>query len=130
MTPEGRKLDQFLSRSIKQFKRYPMAGGKFFALVDEMAASEERLDALAEPLLEKMHTSEKLAATAVEAKHAKLDAAIDYIKRLDGTVEKLGEDGNGGPKLPKAGADPEAKSGESTASPPPLPTSSDTQKQP
>lgn len=125
MTPEGRKLDQHLARSINEFKRHPMAGGKFFALIDEMAASENRLDALAEPLLEKMAASEKLAGQAVEAKHAKLDAAIDYIKRMDGVAEKLGEDGNGGPKLP---AGSEAETEASTASPPPLATGSTEQK--
>lgn len=102
-----------------------MAGGKFFALIDEMAASEDRLDKLAEPLLEKMHNSEKLAARAVETKHAKLDAALDYIKRMDDVTEKLGEGDNGGPKLP---TDEDEKSADSTASPPPLP--SDSQKQP
>lgn len=102
-----------------------MAGGKFFALIDEMAASEDRLDKLAEPLLEKMHNSEKLAARAVETKHAKLDAALDYIKRMDEVSEKLGEGDNGGPKLPK---DTDEESVDSTVSPPPLP--SDSQKQP
>ena len=76
-----------------------MAGGKFFALIDELKASEQRLDALAEPLLEKIAESEKLAARAVDSKIAKIDAAIDYIKRMDevsGTLE-----GNGGLKLPE-----------------------------
>jgi hypothetical protein len=82
-----------------QQKGGSMAGGKFFALIDEMAASEQRLDALAEPLLEKMAESEKLAARAVESKSAKIDAAIDYIKRMDEVSESLGD--NGGPKLPE-----------------------------
>lgn len=76
-----------------------MAGGKFFALIDEMTASEARLDKMAQPLLEKMAKSELLAARAVEAKHAKYDAAIDYIKRMDGVTEQLGDGDNGGPKL-------------------------------
>lgn len=105
-----------------------MAGGKFFALIDEMAASEDRLDKLAEPLLEKMHNSEKLAARAVETKHAKLDAALDYIKRMDDVSEKLGEGDNGGPKLPKDTEEEAEKSTDSTASPPRLP--SDSPKQP
>lgn len=100
MTPDGRKLDQHLSRSIKQFKEYPMAGGKFFALIDELAASEQRLDKLAEPLLQKLAATEGAAAVAVDAKHAQLDAAADYIKRMSGVTERLGEAGNGGPILP------------------------------
>jgi hypothetical protein len=76
-----------------------MAGGKFFALVDEMKASEDRLDRLAEPLFQKLADSEKMAARAVDAKHAKLDAAMDYIKRMDDVTEKLEEGDNGGPKV-------------------------------
>jgi hypothetical protein len=104
VTPAGRKLDQHLNRSIKQFKGYPMAGGKFFALIDELKASEERLDALAEPLLEKLAHTEAAAKVAVEAKHATIDAAADYIKRMSGITEKLGEGSNGGPTLPGASA--------------------------
>ena len=109
MTPEGRKLDQALSRSIKQFKRYPMAGGKFFALIDEIKASEERLDALAEPLLEKLVTTEAAAKRAVEAKHATIDAAADYIRRMSAATDELakeGEGGNGGPTLLAGSAEP------------------------
>lgn len=101
MTPAGRKLDQFLSRSVKALKVHPMAGGKFFALIDEMKASEQRLDALAEPLLEKMATAEKEAAVAVESRHATLDAARDYIRRMQHTSDALGDGGNGGPSLPE-----------------------------
>lgn len=113
---------QIVARAIVdarlQQKGEQMAGGKFFALIDEMAASEERLDALAEPLLEKMANSEKMATKAVESKHAKLDAAMDYIKRMDAVSETLWDGGNGGPKLPKS---EEEKPADSTASPPSLP---------
>lgn len=79
-----------------------MAGGKFFALIDEIRASEDRLDKLAEPLLEKLATTEAAAARAVEAKHATIDAANDYIKRMGAVASELGEGGNGGPSLPGA----------------------------
>jgi hypothetical protein len=86
----------------------PMAGGKFFALIDELKASEERLDALAEPLLKKLALTENAAVIAVEAKHATIDAAADYIKRMNGVTEKLaeGKQTNGGPTLPIGSAMP------------------------
>lgn len=85
-----------------------MAGGKFFALIDEIKASEERLDALAEPLLEKLATTEAAAKRAVEAKHATIDAAADYIKRMSAATSELseGEGGNGGPTLQAGSAEP------------------------
>lgn len=116
MTPAGRKLDRHLYRSIAEFKRYDMAGGKFFALIDESKASEERLDRLAEPLLEKMAAAEKLAGQAVETKHAKLDAVIDYIKRMDAVSTELGEGGNGGPTVKDSGELLKSSSAETEAS--------------
>lgn len=76
----------------------PKAGGKFFALIDEIAASERRLDAAAEPLLAEMAETERLATQAVEARRAQNKAAQDYILRMRGAAEELSGD-NGGPPL-------------------------------
>ena len=76
----------------------PKAGGKFFALVDEIAASERRLDAVAEPLLAEMAETERLATQAVEARRAQNKAAQDYIKKMRSATDEL-SDGNGGPPL-------------------------------
>lgn len=85
-----------------------MAGGKFFALIDELDASEQRLDALAEPLLAKLVDTEKRASAAVEGRLAKLEAAQDYIKRMTGVVERLEDKkaDNGGPTLGASAGSP------------------------
>lgn len=79
-----------------------MAGGEFFALIDEMDGSEHRLDALAKPVLEKLALLEGRATIAIQGKHAKLDAAIDYVDRMETTTKKLEEGAkatNGGPTV-------------------------------
>lgn len=86
-----------------------MAGGEFFALIDEMDGSERRLDALAKPVLEKLALLEKRATTAIEGKQAKLDAAIDYVARMDSATQKLEQNGkpnNGGPIVPGSEVSP------------------------
>jgi hypothetical protein len=74
------------------------SGGIFFSLIDEIEASERRLDEAAAPLLQKMQETEALAKGAVETRLDRLDAAQDYIKRIQDVTEKLTE-GNGGPSL-------------------------------
>lgn len=94
----------------------PKAGGLFFALVDELAASERRLDAIAAPLLEEVRQTEAMAAMAVDARRAKLAAARDYIDRIRGETVKLEEEGaatNGGPTV----ADGAAPSSDAAPSP-------------
>ena len=83
-----------------------MAGGKFFALIDEIKASEERLDKLAEPLLAKLVTTEAAAKRAVEAKSATIDAAADYIRRMEMATTELGDGSNQGPTLEDASSAP------------------------
>lgn len=92
---------------VAKEKEQPMAGGKFFALIDEIAQSEERLDKLAEPLLNRLPQLEERAKRAIEGKHAKLDAAADYLERLEGKIEQM-ED-NGGPPLSDGSSAPSAK---------------------
>ena len=79
-----------------------MAGGKFFALVDEIKQSEARLDEMAEPLLKRLAETEERAKRAVEARHTRLDAAADFLARLEGHVDALeaaNAVSNGGPIL-------------------------------
>jgi hypothetical protein len=72
-----------------------MAGDKFFALVDELDSADRQLDDMAEPLHRKLQGVLARASRAVDVRHARLDAASDYIARLDGVVEKI-EQGNAG----------------------------------
>lgn len=126
---KGDKLDQYLTDAIAELKDGPRppaaappsptprsvampdpkppAGGLFFALVDELAASERRLDAIAAPLLDEVNQTEKLAALAVEGRRAKLAAAREYIDRIRGETAKLEEGAatNGGPTVAD-GAEP------------------------
>ncbi len=86
-----------------------MPGGKFFSLIDELAASERRLDEAAEPLFKEMEETERQATEAVEARRAKLAAARDYIDRMrkaTDAMNKSDEGDNGGPKLPGSGEVP------------------------
>lgn len=76
------------------------AGGVFFSLIDEMEASERRLDEAAAPLLAEMQEAEKEATVAIEGRRAKVAAGRDYIKRMHAVTDELKEgEGNGGPSL-------------------------------
>jgi len=84
--------------------------GEFFALIDESAGSERRLDELARPILEKTAELEKRAALVIQAKHARLDASLDYVKRLDAGVHALEEAekaSNGGPTVQGSATSPQ-----------------------
>jgi hypothetical protein len=83
----------------------PKSGGLFFSLIDEIEASERRLDAQAEPLLREMQETEALAARAIETRRDKLATTRDYIKRVHGIADELSE-GNGGPPLDGAASSP------------------------
>jgi hypothetical protein len=109
--PASQRLDRHLAKAIEEFgtarqleiKRQPMtakkSGGVFFSLIDEIEASERRLDEAAAPLLQKMQETEALAKGAVGMRLDRLDAAQDYIKRIQDVTDKLTEGNNGGPPL-------------------------------
>lgn len=74
--------------------------GEFFSLTDELSASERRLDEMAKPILAKTAAVEKRAAAVIALKDSRLDASMDYLNRLDGTVAALEvseKPTNGGP---------------------------------
>jgi hypothetical protein len=117
VTPAGAKLEKHLTRAIAEFgtarqleiKGQPMttakkSGGVFFSLIYEIEASERRLDEAAAPLLQKMQETEALAKGAVGTRLDRLDAAQDYIKRIQDVTDKLAE-GNGGPSLVEGSAE-------------------------
>lgn len=56
-------------------------------------------------MLEKLAHTEEAAKRAVETKHATIDAAADYINRMNAVTSELGETGNGGPTLPGGSAE-------------------------
>lgn len=85
--------------------------GEFFALTDELGASERRLDDMAKPILEKTAELEKRAEKVIALKHARLDASLDYIDRLDKGIASLEatekateKPTNGGPPIKEGSA--------------------------
>lgn len=100
MTPAGEKLDRFLAGVIAEQKgqRMPKAGAKFFALVDEIEASERRLDDHADVLLESMRATEELAQRAIQTRVDQQQVMRDYINRVQGVTGQLAG-GNNGPPL-------------------------------
>lgn len=120
-TQLDRKADQIASATVVakaiidgRQKEKAMPGDKFFALMDEMTLSQERLDALAEPLLERLAPLEERARRVVEAKHATISAQEDYLDRLEGKVKKA-EDAtakatNGGPTVQGSADSPKPSS--------------------
>ena len=96
--------------AIQKEKR--MAGGKFFALLDEESQSDQRLDDLAEGLMARRQALEARAKKAIETKQDQLGAAEYYLDRLEGKIKELEDSAtNGGPTL-----------GASAPSPQPLPS--------
>lgn len=116
VTPAGEKFDKFLAGAIVELKgeppptstkERPMAGGKFFALLDEESSSDARLDELAEGLLRRRAALEERATRAIDTKHNRLGAAEAYLDRFEGKVKELEDSnkaaGNGGPTVEGSG---------------------------
>ncbi len=93
----------------RQSRKRDMAGGKFFALLDEESQSDARLDGLAEDLMARRAALEQRAKRAIETKHDRLGAAEQYLDRLEGKVaelEKSNENTNGGPTVEGSAGSP------------------------